>query len=162
MAHLTTVPATTRHIADLAPRVRASDCAEVWATGRHTPAEALQLSVDFSVASIAALADGVPFCIFGVAPRSPLSETGIPWLLGSDDLVTYRRPFLRQGRMYVGAMLSLFPHLENYVDARNTTSIEWLKWLGFDIMPEEPFGIYRLPFHRFEMRRQGAGSSVQG
>lgn len=154
MVHLSTVPATQSHVRDLAPRVRASDCAEVWATGRHTPAEALRLSVDVSVASVAALADGVPFAIFGVAARSLMSDTGVPWLLGSDDLVTHRRPFLRHGRVFVSAMLDIFPHLENYVDARNTTSIEWLRWLGFDILPAEPFGVYRLPFHRFEMRHQ--------
>lgn len=153
MVHLCTVPATLAHVDSLAPRVRASDCAEVWASGRHTPAEALRLSVDFSVASVAALADGAPFAMFGVAPRSLTSEVGTPWLLGSDDITLYRRPFLRHGRVFVRAMLDLFPVLENYVDARNHTSIEWLRWLGFDILPAAPFGVYKMQFHRFEMRR---------
>lgn len=154
MVHIMTVPATLAHADDLAPRMRASDRAEVWASGMFTPAMALRMSVAHSLVSVAALADGVPFAIFGVAPRSLVSETGIPWLLGSDDVCTHQKVFLRQGRMYVGAMLNLYPRLENYVDARNTTSIEWLRWLGFDILPATPFGAFGLPFHRFVMRRQ--------
>lgn len=153
MVHLATVPATVDHVEDLAPRLRRADCAEIWATGRYSPREALHMSLRNSRASVAALADGVPFAIFGVAPRSALSETGIPWLLGSDDIEQHRRAFLRHGRVFVAAMLDMYPHLENYVDARNTTSIEWLKWLGFDILPATPFGVYRMLFHKFEMRR---------
>ncbi len=53
-------------------------------------------------------------------------------------------------------MLDLFPHLQNYVDARNEISIRWLKWLGFRFDPKPvPYGIWGLPFLRFQMEKPG-------
>ena len=49
-------------------------------------------------------------------------------------------------------MLATYPLLRNYVDERNTMAIRWLEWLGFEILPVEPFGVEGLPFHPFEMR----------
>jgi hypothetical protein len=50
-------------------------------------------------------------------------------------------------------MLSLFPVLENMVDARNTKSIKWLKRLGFTFGPPLPHPHSGLPFYPFEMRQ---------
>jgi hypothetical protein len=50
-------------------------------------------------------------------------------------------------------MLEQHSFLENWVDARNVTSIKWLKWCGFDFDDPAPFGVEQLMFHRFEMRK---------
>ena len=39
----------------------------------------------------------------------------------------------------------------NYVDARHTDAIRWLKWLGFTLHPATPYGPFDLPFHKFTM-----------
>ena len=99
------------------------------------------------------MADGEPICIFGVSSASPLSRSGIP----VDG--RHRTPgpagfrVLRRSRNVVHDMLSRYDELYNYVDARNTQAIRWLRWLGFTIMDTEPYGLCGLPFHRFEMRR---------
>ena len=48
-------------------------------------------------------------------------------------------------------MLKTYRVLTNYADARNTTAIRWLRWLGFNILPAIPFGLDGLPFHPFEL-----------
>jgi len=50
--------------------------------------------------------------------------------------------------------LAGYSHLENWVDARNTKAINWLRWLGFTVHDPVPFGVAGLPFHRFDMRRE--------
>lgn len=144
--------ATAAHAADLAARMRAADREEVRASGDHTPLEALQMSLERTAYPVAGLFNGRVECIFGVSNLWVLGSIGVPWLLGSETLPLYARPFLRESRRYVDAMRDRFRLLTNHVDARNEMSIRWLKWLGFAIMSPEPFGPFGLPFHRFEWR----------
>ena len=44
-----------------------------------------------------------------------------------------------------------FPFMFNYVDARHTDAIRWLKWLGFEFDEAAPYGPFDLPFYRFTM-----------
>ena len=80
------------------------------------------------------------------------STMGVPWLLATDELESCARPFLRRSRKAVKEMMNGYSVLRNYVDARNTVAIRWLGWIGFKILPAEPFGADGLPFHPFEMR----------
>jgi hypothetical protein len=98
------------------------------------------------------MADGRVVCMFGVAPVNLLGDTGVPWLLGSDDIERHAVTFLRGSKRYIAEMSRDYRLLTNYVDARNTLSIRWLKWLRFDILAAEPYGPFGLPFHRFELR----------
>ena len=71
-----------------------------------------------------------------------ISEKGAPWLLGTNLFFrTHRqlhREFLRQCPDYVNRMLIRFPRLENYVHAKNTLSIRWLKYCGFTLDMDVP------------------------
>ena len=98
-------------------------------------------------------ANGEPFCVFGVYRKSLIAGSATPWLVGTPELEKHYRRFARVSRAVVGYWQQAFPHLENYVDARNTTSIRWLQWLGFQLYYPEPFGEMGLPFHRFELTR---------
>lgn len=143
-------PATPEHCAYVAEHMRAADVAECWAGWRHTPAEAVTRSAAVSRdACYAGLADGVPLCVFGVGSATALSDLGSPWLLGTEDLPRHSRAFLRRNKAFVGHIRGEYSRLENYVDARNTLAIRWLKWLGFAVEEAAPFGAYQLPFHRF-------------
>lgn len=77
-----------------------------------------------------------------------------PRLVGTDDLERYQRTFLRRCRKVVAAMLSVYPYLENYVDARNHVAKAWLHWLGFRLEEAAPYGALGLNFHRFHMERK--------
>ncbi len=143
-------PATLDDAAALV--MRAADRAEVEALAGRDPQEVLAESVERSSMAWAGCADGKLVCLFGVVPASLAGVTGVPWLLGSDDVCAYSRAFLRRNRAYVRGMLAEYPILRNVVDARNEVSIRWLKWLGFRFGTARPMGFENLPFIPFEMR----------
>ncbi len=76
-----------------------------------------------------------------------------PWLVGTDDLERYQR-ISAPLRKVVAAMLSVYPYLENYVDARNHVAKAWLHWLGLPLEDPAPYGVLGLPFHRFYMEKK--------
>jgi hypothetical protein len=98
-----------------------------------------------------------PVCCFGVAPYSVLGDKGSPWMLGTDGIKDREasRCVRLLSRYYIEKMLECFPILENYVDARNTISIKWLKWCGFNFDEAKPFGINKELFYRFWMTKEG-------
>ena len=153
MSVIDVIPATVDHARALAPRMRAADAAEVWASGRLSPLEALERSLALSPMAWVGMVDGEPACIFGAASASLLGGEGVPWLLGSDLIERHQRAFLRRNREYVRQMQAAFPVLRNMVDARNEVSIRWLRWLGFTIEPAVRWGAAGMPFHPFWMTR---------
>ena len=79
--------------------------------------------------------DGKPAGIFGAA-QGPAEGFGIPWMLGNDQLVTIPRELVTEGREWIDYLNRLYPHLENYVDERNRTSVRWLRAMGFEFPGE--------------------------
>lgn len=148
------VPATAAHIAEMLPHVRQADIEEFLAINGSKPEQVLLTGLKISTFACAGLINGRVVTIFGVAPGSMIGGTGTPWLVGTDDLERYQRTFLRRCGKVVNAMLTVYPYLENYVDARNHTARIWLHWLGFTIDEPQPYGIKNLPFHRFHMERK--------
>jgi len=132
--------------------LRRADLEEIEALTGRDPRDVLVESVERSASAWAGLADGELVCLFGVVPMTLVGVTGVPWLLGSDAVCAYSRPFLRRNRSYVREMLREFPVLTNVVDARNAVSIRWLRWLGFRMGQPTPMGVRGLPFIPFEMR----------
>lgn len=130
-------------------RLRPSDVREILACSGRDPDVALELSFLSSSFCWAAEKHGQVVAIFGVAGACVMSENGSPWMLGSEELDRCGIEIVRVSRYYVTLMKSHFPHLENYVDARQKKSIRWLRWLGFKIEPAKPHGVSGLPFHRF-------------
>ncbi|MDA8231570.1 MAG: hypothetical protein M0006_09550 [Magnetospirillum sp.] len=153
MVPVEVIPATAAHAAAIAPILRAADREEVRAACGLAPEEALRLSLATSPLAWTGMAAGSPVCLFGAASPGLLGGPGRPWLLATDALVRHSAAFLRRNRAYVAAMLDEFGHLANHVDARNSVSVRWLRWLGFTLEPARPFGPYGLPFHPFHMRR---------
>jgi hypothetical protein len=147
------VDASEAHAMAMAPHLRAADVAEVHAASGRTPFDALRVSLRCSTQAWTGLVDGTPACIWGVGPWSLAGGLGCPWLLGTAQVERHARAFLRRSRHCLGQMLETYDALENFVDARNATSLRWLAWLGFTIAPATPHGFLGLPFHRFSMRR---------
>jgi hypothetical protein len=147
------VPAERTHARDLAPIMRAADRDEIWAAAALSPLDGLVVSLNCSLAAWCWRVEGQPACLFGVSSESVLSGVGMPWLLSSDLVERRQLEFLRHYRPFLGEMLTLFPILRNWVDARYALSIRWLRWMGFALHPAEPYGPFGMPFHRFEMRR---------
>lgn len=145
--------ATPDDVEQLIVDLREADRQELIASGEN-PAEAVRRSVRESVWAVAIRFDGVLASLTGLAPIDGLlGSRASPWMLGTPHVDKYPSMIVRIGRWYCGVMLEQYPHLLNFVDARNTRSIRWLRRLGFTIHPAYVFGGRSHPFHLFEMRK---------
>ena len=137
----------------IADNMRIADVNEVWSSHRHTPLQSLEAS--FKTSSLIWTMEhvGNPVVMFGVASGGALSDTGYPWLLGTDLMYKVTLEFLRYSRYYVNKMLRMFDVLENWVDIRNDKSVRWLQWCGFQLEKPEPWGFDNLLFSHFTMER---------
>ena len=140
------------HLWQVAAGMRQADRDETLASSGLCPTMGLMMSVDASTYLRSFVVDGKAFAILGVGARTLFAEHGSPWLLGTDAITEHQNWFLRETRRQVLIMLGRHQFLENWVDARNSTSIKWLEWLGFSLDEPAPFGVAQLPFRRFEMR----------
>lgn len=131
--------------------MRESDVREIWCSSKSRPLVALKVSVSISDKPKTIMVDDRPAAIFGICNISVLSGRGVPWLLGTPELEKISYRFVKGSRIVLKEMAQKYKILENYVDARNTASIQWLRWLGFDIMEAESYGPFQVPFHRFFM-----------
>jgi|TARA_R110000751_G_scaffold212631_2_gene316188 hypothetical protein len=151
------IPTTEEHILELSQTMRVADVEEIWAARHSKPYDALKRGVSMSNEAFTGLWDDKVVCIFGVAQHTPFTDEGVPWLLASDLVEKTSHTFLRVNRIYTKEIKKRYSRLENYVDCRNTESIKWLKWLGFKLDPPKPYGPDKLPFCRFEFKRDEGG-----
>ncbi len=143
--------ATADDIDAIVADARPADVAEVLAASGHSLHEVLVEGLEISSLAWTGLVDGTPVCMFGVAPAPGMDGVGVPWMIGTNAVESYATVFLRRNRDVLEQMKALFPVLINYVDERNTASIRWLRWMGFNIHPAEPYGVSGLPFCRFDL-----------
>lgn len=142
------------HITAIAAGMREADIREVWASDRWRPKEALEKSLLYSAQAWTCLIEDAPAFMWGVSRKgSVFSETGVPWLLGTDAIYRVSREFLKQSRSYIEKMHEHCPYLENHVHAGNKLSIRWLKWCGFTI-ESVPVFINQEAFFRFWRKSQ--------
>ena len=134
-------------IPGIASRVRKADADEFWASTGMTAEQTIVLGAH--TGAHVGMADGVPFCVFGVSQASLIGSVGIPWMVGTVELDHHAYGFLKHCRPVVDRWADRFDLLVNYVDARNTRAIRWLKWLGFEFGEPEPYGWLGMPFIRF-------------
>lgn len=153
MADVLIRPATIEDSIALAQNLRAADLAELAAYGHgKTPEQSMRDSVAASVMAWTVFIDGELACILGVAMLSLPSGIGTPWMMGTPVLERHSRILVRNTPEYIARMLKAFPHLVNFVHAKNQTSVRWLRRLGFTLHEAKPYGALGEPFHFFEMR----------
>jgi hypothetical protein len=136
---------------ELAPKMRQSDIQEIWSSGRFTPTSGLVESLEASGEhSYALKLDDEVVGMFGVAPCNKKSGIGIVWLMGADNMTSYKRGFYKVSQKYLKKFLGLYETVFNYVDERNTSSSKWLESLGFQNLHREPkFGVDKVPFNLY-------------
>lgn len=133
----------------LAANLRESDRAELEAVGFDDPLPAITGSVAVSSLCWTVTLGGELVCIMGVSPFE--GNTGSPWMLGTSLLARCSRVLVRVTPDYIERMLVVFPHLLNFVHAKNSTSVRWLRRLGFTLTEPQPYGTRGELFHQFEM-----------
>lgn len=96
-----------------------------------------------------------PTAIWGVASLG--QKRGVPWLLGSKAMDSFLEPrslrnktrFMKHSRNVLLGWQDMYDQLENWVWKENKKAVAWLERLGFEVLPAEPFGKFREPFHKF-------------
>lgn len=145
-------PTEPQDVAALITNLRPADLAECQAYGRGDVAAGIEGSVRRSLLCWSGLIDGELAAILGVAPINMMCGIGSPWMLGTPVLDQHQRVLVRRTPEYICRMLTAFPHLVNFVHAKNTTSVRWLRRLGFTLHAAVPYGALGEMFHPFEMK----------
>jgi len=139
-------------VEQLVANMRDQDVAEVRAAGRDDLAAVVHESIAMSQLCWTVTVDGELACILGLSVQGTvLAPIGVPWMLGTPLVPANRRPLAKLTPRYIERMLQAAPHLVNFVHARNTVAVHWLKKVGFHLRPATPHGPRGELFHLFEM-----------
>lgn len=144
---------TVKLIEIIADDMRQADIDEVWAARHHSPIDALMIGWEMSDLSVVVTVNDEPCVMLGLVVRDILSGAGIPWLLGTEGALKYKRQFLTQVPPIIDEMLNVCPMLYNYVHVENKVSIKWLKRIGFAIDEPLQYGCENELFHKFHLER---------
>ena len=130
--------------------LREADLDELSAVTREPPVDVLINGIRQSTPCYTVKTrDGKPCGIFGTRD-SGYPESGVVWMLGTDDITTNSRTFLRYSRGWINELHKKYRLLYNVIDARNKIHIEWLSWMGFEFIKTIPqYGIERRKFLLF-------------
>lgn len=145
-------PTEPGDVAVLYANLREPDLTECMAYGAADIETEIAASVRRSALCWTGLINGEIACIMGVGTVDMLAGVGSPWMLGTPVLDANARVLVRETPAYIARMLIAFPILQNFVHQKNSTSVRWLRRLGFTLHAPAPFGPLGEPFHRFEMR----------
>lgn len=122
----------------IASRLRADDVREVLALG-VPPEQALLISFLGSDEVWTASVDGEPAMMFGCR-QGLLDDAAEVWALGTSLCTECPREMLVYGRQRVRDLLTRFPRMRNFCDARYKASHRWLRRLGFTVGSPTVFG----------------------
>jgi hypothetical protein len=141
--------ATVADMVALAPRLRPEDRAECLAASGVEPETSLPTAVSLGPSWVWTVA-GKPECALGVIPVDGVPLTGAVWMLGSSELLKHTRYMVKHLPGVIDMLHNHYPLLGNYVDARNTTHISFIKHCGFSLLRVIPdHGVERRPFIEF-------------
>lgn len=127
-------PSTEADVEYLAVRLRSADVEELAASG-WTPFDSLSYGLHKGLVCLTMLDPcGVPLGMVGVCPsHEGFDDFGVIWLLGTDEITTHQKRFLRQSlpvltEFYKQTGCRAFYNRTYY---KNKIHHRWLKWLGF-------------------------------
>lgn len=124
--------------------LRQSDIDEIAATSGLTPEVALTKAVEVSDwwYAVEAPGDGL-IAVFGVAPSrlgDALEGIGCPWFLATDAFYKHKISSSRLARKWLERMHQDYPVLFQFVDVRHKAALNWVEWLGFDVIHTQTYG----------------------
>ena len=144
------LPTTVEDVDYIAPKLRQADKNECLAATGKAPLSVLYTSLmigDITLTLRSPNGERVGLC--GVVP-SPLENSGVVWMCATDDIYQHQMAFLRRSKAALDYLAEDYLLLHNYVDARNTLHIKWLKWMGFTFISEQKdYGAEKRLFYEF-------------
>jgi len=135
----------------LSTRLKPMDMREIAAVSARPALAVLRSGINGSEDCRVGTIHGVPVIIYGVRKMSHLSDTGIAWLLGTDEVEDNKVKFIRECGKELKKMMGNLRMIENYCHVENRKTIVWLRWLGFKLDKPEPYGRKQEMFRRFYM-----------
>ncbi len=137
----------------IAVDMRQADIDEIWASHHYEPREALIKGWESPGYSTVITVNDEPCVMLGLTIPSILTDSGIPWLLGTENALKYKRHFLTVAPGVVKNMLDICPKLYNYVHVENKVSMNWLRRIGFKFDKPESYGVENELFCKFHLER---------
>ncbi|MDE3021849.1 MAG: hypothetical protein KGI54_08320 [Pseudomonadota bacterium] len=125
------VPTLMAHVIELSHTMREADVTEVALLG-YNPRQALELSYLLSKKCWTYIEDGKVLCIVGITKAPDDNNTGIPWMLATEEAFSNKARFLRANSPMLEELSQGYSGLWNIVHKGNRKAIRWLEWLGFE------------------------------
>jgi hypothetical protein len=143
-------PATLDDVLWLSSRLRQEDTDEIHASTGNSPLNSMLYGIVHSDPCNTLIGEaGEVVGIYGAVPLPGSPDVGVVWMHCTPDLEKYPFQFLRRCRARVLELHQKYRMLMNYVDARNTVHIRWLRWCGFKFLNIQPHGFEQRPFYEF-------------
>lgn len=105
--------------------------------GGLSPWQALRQSVDLSLEAYVMVYHGDVVCVWGYRPSTFMGETAHAWMLGTPLTKKYKFKLARESLRIIEYILEKYPKVQVTVHTEYDTAVEWLQWLGFDIVTTE-------------------------
>ena len=146
MIKLSTRDTTVDDISYVSFNMRKSDIAEVKASSNRKPMDALVRGLHLSAICKSIVVNEIPIAIYGVVETG--EDSAAVWMLGTNDILKYARPWLRQSKEAMDDINKKYPLLYSFVDVRNDLHIKWLKWVGYKfIVKHDNYGYEQRLFY---------------
>ena len=145
---------TTEDAFEIARDIRPADGFEINASSGRSPIDVILDGVrDSTICGVGCIRNK-PIYIFGVQECTGTAlSSGVAygWLLTTTAVDDHKLAFWRSCKEWLPILLGRWAGLTNYIDNRHTKAIEWAERLGFRLDPPKPWGLYQMPFRRFEV-----------
>jgi hypothetical protein len=146
MARIEIVPGSLAQVHQIIDELREIDRIELTITSGN-PGAAILAGWEQSAYRRVVLVDESPAAVYGVVPTPLLADgSAAPWMVATPAIEQVSREFLLSCPKEIEAMRQGFTDLRNATHKDNTTSINWLRWLGFRVSDEPvgPGGVLRM------------------
>lgn len=138
----------------IAEHLREADKQEIIAAlGKHPREALLEGCLTAKICLMFIDPNGTPTGLFGIM-EDPFRSGAVAWMVSTPGIERYSVAFLRRCRGWVHTLAQEFGVLWNYVDARNTVHLRWLRWMGFTLEGPVPYGVQGLPFYKLTLRKE--------
>lgn len=91
--------------------------------------------VEYSAFVYGLYRDGRILALFGAIPLAP--GVGTPWVVGTGEVDEAPLPFARASHRLLSMLQSGFPVLDTWICSRNSKSVRWHQWCGFEFEKEK-------------------------
>lgn len=147
-------PTRSLDVALVARHMRPEDVREIRDVSGATPMDALIQGRHTSNPcwTITHPKTAYPVAILGVVPDG--LDLGCVWMLGTPELATMPKMFLKHCKVGLGELLKRYHILHNYADCRNIVHLRWLRWMGFQFNEIITGGVNNIKLVHFSITRE--------